>query len=272
MLEENIQNKKDLDMSDTHKTKAKTTVEGLGKIENIHCIVRIAANICGFIRAFFDVEKGTLPLIYELCIQIMDCITQQDFTRWYNANKEQMPQLPYYFLNMIQHVFAQQAKFLANTLNTNKVEHGDDGSTLVIRQLEQTVKYISRFLKKMSDHVAEDSTPNSIPRFTPRHALPSNQICTITDSVASFTVNEGTQKKKAESSSPPGTPACERRSKKARGNKPTGGGSDQTKLGLFHAKEGTKPEEVFPSGLESTPCAFFCFQDKKCNRPHSSCP
>ncbi len=124
----------------------------------------------------------------------------------------------------------------------------------------------------MSNHAAEDSTPDSIPRFTPCHALPSNQICTVTDAVASFTVNEGTQKKKAESSSPPGTPARERRSKKARGNKPTGGGSDQTKLGLFHAKEGMKPEEVFPSGLESTPCAFFCFQGKKCNRPHSSCP
>jgi hypothetical protein len=55
MLEEYIQNEKDLDMSDTHKTKAKTTVKGLGKTENIHCIVRIAANICGFIHAFFDV-------------------------------------------------------------------------------------------------------------------------------------------------------------------------------------------------------------------------
>jgi hypothetical protein len=31
MIEENIQNEQSLDMSDTHKTKAKTTVEGLGK-------------------------------------------------------------------------------------------------------------------------------------------------------------------------------------------------------------------------------------------------
>jgi hypothetical protein len=56
------------------------------------------------------------------------------------------------------------------------------------------------------------------------------------------------------------------------GNKPTGGGPDQAKLGLFHAKEGVKPEELFPGDLESTPCAFFCSQDKKCNRPCSSCP
>ncbi len=103
--------KKALDMSDTHKTKSKTKVEGLGKIENIYCIVKIAANICGFIRAFFDVENGTRPFIYEVCIQVMDCITQQDFTCWHSANKDRLPHLPYLFLNMLQHVFAQQAKF-----------------------------------------------------------------------------------------------------------------------------------------------------------------
>jgi hypothetical protein len=52
-----------------------------------------------------------------------------------------MPHLPYYFLNMLQHVFAQQAKFLANSLNTNKVEHSDNGSTLIIKQRDQPVKY-----------------------------------------------------------------------------------------------------------------------------------
>jgi hypothetical protein len=110
MIEENVQNERALDMTDNHKTKAKMTVEGLGKIKNIYCIVKIAANICGFIRAFFDIESGTCPVIYKLCIQIMDCITQQDFTHWHSANKEHLPHLPYLFLNMIQHVFAQKPK------------------------------------------------------------------------------------------------------------------------------------------------------------------
>jgi hypothetical protein len=56
------------------------------------------------------------------------------------------------------------------------------------------------------------------------------------------------------------------------GNKPTGGGPDQAKLGLFHAKEGVKPKELFPGDLETTSCALFCSQNKKCNRPHSGCP
>jgi hypothetical protein len=85
-------------------------------------------------------------------------------------------------------------------------------------------------------------------------------------------INAGDNQKKQDSS-PPGTPAHERGAKKVRGgNKPMGGGPDQAKLGLFHAKEGVKPEDLFPCDLESTPCAFFCSQDKKCNRPCSSCP
>ncbi len=267
---ENALNEWALEMSEAQCTKAKTTIEGLGKIELMQCIVRIAVNVCGFVRAFFDVEKGMQPFIYQLCNKTIDCITQQEFTHWYNANKSRMPHLPYYFLNMLQHVFAQQAKFSANSLNTYKVEHGDNGSTLIIKVLDQTVKYSVHFFKRISDHVAEDTVPSSIPRFTPAHAHPSNQIATITTSIAMATIGQDYTKKKLHAS-PPGTPSKERRNKKARGLKPTGS-TDQTKLGLFYSKEGIKPEDLFPSRLESTPCAFFCFQNKKSTQPHSSCP
>jgi len=79
--EENDRNEWVLEMSEAHRTKAKTTIEGLGKIELMQCIVRIAVNVCGFVRAFFDVKKGMQPFIYQLCIKTIDCITQQEFTR-----------------------------------------------------------------------------------------------------------------------------------------------------------------------------------------------
>jgi hypothetical protein len=44
--------------------------------------------------------------------------------------------------------FSQQSKFSANTLNTHKVEHGDDGSTLIIKQLDQTVQYLAHFIQE----------------------------------------------------------------------------------------------------------------------------
>jgi hypothetical protein len=52
---ENACNEWALDMSEAHQTKAKTTIEGLGKIESMQCTIRIAANVCGFFHAFFDV-------------------------------------------------------------------------------------------------------------------------------------------------------------------------------------------------------------------------
>ena len=62
--EENARNEWALGMSKAHHTKAKTTIKGLSKIESMQCIVRIAANLCGFVRAFFDVKKGMQPFIY----------------------------------------------------------------------------------------------------------------------------------------------------------------------------------------------------------------
>ncbi len=54
----------------------------------------------------------------------------------------------------------------------------------------------------MSDHVAEDSTPDSVPRFTPHHVLQANQVCTVSDVVAAIAVNAGDTKKKQDSSPP----------------------------------------------------------------------
>ena len=74
-------------MSKAHQTKANTTTKGLAKVEYMQCIVRIVANVCDFICAFFYVEKGARPFIYQVCIKTINCIIQQDFTCWYNATK-----------------------------------------------------------------------------------------------------------------------------------------------------------------------------------------
>ena len=120
--EETEKNEKIYDFSESHKTKAKATVEGLGRVKGIDCIVKICANICGFIRSFFDVESGQRPLIYDMCVNTIDCITHQEFARWHAANAKLLMHLPFIFLNMMQHVFVQQAKFSCSTINTNKVE------------------------------------------------------------------------------------------------------------------------------------------------------
>ena len=164
---------------------------------------------------------------------------------------------------MMQHVFAQQARFSCSTINTNKVEIEGHAAVLEAKIIDQTTKYISRFFKKMNDHVAEDSTPDGIPRFTPANCKPgvARQIVDVIPKAS----GEPSKKKKSEDS-PPGTPT---KTKKAK-LKPTGN-VDQSKKGMFHAKAGANLNDLFPTDLEKTPCAFFCFQGKKCTKPKASC-
>ncbi len=73
------------------------------------------------------------------------------------------------------------------------------------------------------------------------------------------------KKKKAEDF-PPGTPTQTKKTKL----KPTGN-VDQMKKGMFHAKNGANLNDLFPAYLDKMPCAFFCFQGKKCTKPKASC-
>ena len=97
ILEETKKNERIYDFSESHKTKAKATIKGLGRIDGIDCIVKICANICGFIRSFFDIEQGQRPLIYDMCVNTIDCITNQEFTRWHAANAKLLTHLPFNF-------------------------------------------------------------------------------------------------------------------------------------------------------------------------------
>jgi hypothetical protein len=51
--EENARNEWALDMSEAHQTKVKTTIEGLGKIESMQCIIRICGQHMWFCPRIF---------------------------------------------------------------------------------------------------------------------------------------------------------------------------------------------------------------------------
>jgi hypothetical protein len=228
------------------------------------------ANTCGFVRAFFDVKKGPKPLICQLCIKTIDGITQQDFTCWHNANKSCLPHLPYYFLNMLQHIFAQQAKFLVNSLNTNKVEHGDNGSMLIIKQLDQTIKYLVQIFKRICDHSATDKVPSSIPRFTPAQALPSNQAIAVITSIAMATIGQDNLKKKSKAS-PPGTLPMTGTTRRLAVSSQL---AVLIKLSLVFSMQTRESNlRIHPqTALSLLSLCFLLFLNKRCTWPCSSCP
>jgi hypothetical protein len=63
-------NKQEFDFINTHSKALKTTIEGLGKITSMDCIVKICANVCCVITALFDIRPGNpVPLLYRICIK-----------------------------------------------------------------------------------------------------------------------------------------------------------------------------------------------------------
>ena len=267
-VEQVARNKRAFDFVESHRKALKTTIEGLGRIHSMDCIVKICANICCVTTALFDIRAGNpIPLLYSVCIKTIKVIKHPDFIKWHTEICDKVPQLPYIFLNMLHKVLSQLASFSTNLVNNSLIEHGDDGSKLTITLIVKIVKFTARFFSNIENHIMEGSVPDSIPNFTPRGSNPKLlQAATIVN--VPNTV-PGTSKVKPEAS-PPGTPARERTRKKQR-IKTAPGSQDFSKAGLFHCKEGTLFSELFPANLEKKLCSFFCLHGKKCSKPTQVC-
>ncbi len=62
--EQQAKNEREFDFVETHSKLLKTTIEGLGMISKMECVVKINANICCVITVFFDINgSNPVPLI-----------------------------------------------------------------------------------------------------------------------------------------------------------------------------------------------------------------
>lgn len=265
-LEEEQRNERDFDFSEAHRKQMKTTITPLGKVESMKDIGHVAANLAATIRAFFDVDSGAVPILYQLAMKVIETINQKKFKLWVDKYGPRMPHLPFVFLNMLQHVLGRMMVFAQHTINIQTIDRGDDGSNLKSDIACECGEHIVRFFNKMDEHIADATVPKDAPIW-----YNSNLVEAPASGITAATPARQTQQGKAAeaSKSPSASPA----KKKSKGLKPTGK-ADQEKLGLFIAKDGANITEFFPPGLEmeKQPCAFFCVKGKKCNKSRIECP
>ena len=92
-------NERKFDFVESHRRALKTAIDGLGKISNMDCIVKVCANICCVITALFDVRTGNpVPLLYSVCIKTIEVIKHPKFIKWHNDVNGKVAQLPYIFV------------------------------------------------------------------------------------------------------------------------------------------------------------------------------
>ncbi len=162
---------------DTYCKVLKTTIEGLGMITGMECIIKICANVCCVVTALFDIDgSNPVPILYSMCIKTIDFVKSLDFIQWHAIMHARVPQLPFIFLNMLQQILLQLAIYSTNTVNINLVECGDNGVNVSTVQLLKIAKLVACFFEQMENHILEGSYPDTVPAFTPRDANPNHKV------------------------------------------------------------------------------------------------
>jgi len=75
----NARNEIEFKIHKSQRTKMNSTIEGIGRVNNIEDVVKVCANMCGIIQSIIDMQKGGYPLLYEFAIKIVLCIRNPSF-------------------------------------------------------------------------------------------------------------------------------------------------------------------------------------------------
>ena len=143
-------------------------------ITGMECVVKIYVNVCCTITALFDIDRtNPAPLFYSVCIKTIVFVKSLDFIKWHATVHTRVPQLPFIFFYMLQHVLLQLAIYSTNIVNINLIERGDNSSSISTTELLKIVKLVSHFIERTENHILEGSYPDTVPAFTPRDCNPT---------------------------------------------------------------------------------------------------
>ena len=253
-------------VNDKDKKQISSVIEGVGRIESMDDVSRTCANICGVILAIVDVSTNK-PLLYQVAYKIIKIIENKKTQTWMRNNSDSIAHMPFVFMGKLHQFFQHLASFSQNSINTNKVEISDD--TLDAKQVIIAVKLISKFFKKMTEHIDDSTVPKEIPPFA-----------------RTFFVEQGSKIIPATTATEQESTGKTTASTEGGKRKSDGGADTQTKkkrdtsdkslaMGIFHLKKGTPASKALPEKSKlkdgASICLDFCCHERKCKFPHALC-
>jgi hypothetical protein len=264
-------------VNEKDKKQISSVIEGVGRIESIDDVSRTCANMCGVMLAIVDVSK-TKPLLYQVAYKFIKMIENKKTQTWMRENSDSIAHVPFVLMGKLHQCFQHLASFSQNSINTNKVELNDN--TLNVKQVAVAVKLISKFFKKMTEHIEDSSVPKDIPPFARTFFV--EQTGNVTAVVPSLVPTERNMAAKTPAA---GTEGGKRKSeggdtqprkKRETSDKSLAMGSDKSlAMGIFHVKKGTPVSKALPDKAKlkdgASICLDFCCHERKCKYPHALC-
>ena len=267
----NARNEEDNLVPDSHRTKGKTVIEGIGRVNLMSDVVKVCANFCAVMRAIVDIEQGK-PFLYSLMVKMILVIQHPDFQRWRTNNKKSLEHLHFNFMQKLHQVFTKLASFSSNSKNTHAVKHNVERPELHLKDINSAIKLASTFFEKMQENIDNETTTGlDLPAFAnvltaPPLAAKRSQHPNVGDETTNhrnhqdYRGNQGNdQDFRSNQDFDNGG------NKQAKKERPP-----RTNLGLFHAKPGSE-QGLFPRLKGKPPCNKFCVQGKTCDKLRQIC-
>lgn len=257
------------------RNKISSMIEGVGRVNNMEEVAMTCANMCGVQLAMIDIAAGK-PILYQFAWKVIRLIENKKTKTWMRDNSDCIAHLPMFFMAKIHQCFMHLASFSQNSINTNKIELGENDFDT--KMVVTAVKLASKFFSKMQEHIDDNSFPKDVPAFARgffdaagggfAHAPAVNE-----QPPANTSIQPSIQPAEA---NPNGKRKPNGEEQENGKKKPRKEFSDKSlKMGLFHVKKGTPAAKALPdkSILKdgSSICLDFCCHERKCNFTHLLC-
>jgi hypothetical protein len=144
------------------RSKISSMIEGVGHVNTMKEVAMICANICGVQLAMVDILAGK-PLLYQFAWKMIHLIENKKTKTWMRDNSDSIAHLPMVFMAKIHQFFMHLASFSQNSINTNKIEVGDN--KFKVKNVSTMVRLAAKFFNKMQEHVDDNSIPKDVPAF-----------------------------------------------------------------------------------------------------------
>ncbi len=150
-----------------------------------------------------------------------------------HENNNGIVHLPFVFMVKLHQFFQSLALFSQNSINTNKVEINN--SSLDTKQITAAVKLVTKFVKKMVEHVDNNSVSKEVPPFVKSFFVKQGSgtitIIPSADRTLSATQPAAIPGKGGKRKSNAADPGAKKKKRETF--------DKSLKMGLFHVKKGT---------------------------------
>jgi hypothetical protein len=140
--------KKTMDVLDSHKTKAVTSIACIGTMQDMGEFTSLCIDSDTVVMGMFSLE-GPQPLYHQFLLMFIKIVNSCDWVDWFAKNGGDMPGLHWHLYVYVERIFNLLADFSKNFGNVNVVTGGRPISELDTRSLTKALRVMKAFITQV---------------------------------------------------------------------------------------------------------------------------